>query len=271
MVGSRPAALRPRQATAPGRSILRAEGVAAAGDRGHAALDGLDLDVRAGEIFGIIGVAGNGQPELAEVLAGLRRASRGRILLDGTDISRWSPLRRMRAGLRFVPEDRMGMGMVMPLDIPDNMMLRDFRDPPFVRRGLIDHGAARRRAEEAVAQYGVSHGGLGRPVRLLSGGNQQKLLLAREIWTDPKLLLVSQPTRGLDVAAARAVHDRLVALRDGGSAVLLVSEDLDEVLQLADRAAVMYGGRITGIWPAARFDRDGIGAAMGGGIPRAAA
>lgn len=249
---------------APRNVALRLEDAHVSGHRGASGLKGVSVDVRHGEILGIAGVAGNGQVELAEALAGLRPLQRGKLWLDGREVTRANALARMRAGLRFVPEDRLDMGLVAQLDAIDNVLLRDYREPPFRRGLLLNRSVARERARRIVREYDVRPPSIDMQVRSLSGGNQQKILIGRELLPEPAVLVVVQPTRGLDIAATRFVHERLFALRDSGTGVLLISEDLDEVIHLSDRIAVLYSGEIRGIWPRQEVDRGRIGAVMGG-------
>lgn len=243
---------------------LRVEEAHVDGYRGAAGLKGASLEIQHREILGIAGVAGNGQVELAECIVGLRPLRRGRLWLDGSEITRTDSLARIRAGLRFVPEDRLGMGLIGQLDTIDNIMLRDYREKPFRNGLLLNRRVARERAKKIVEEYDVRAPSVETPVRSLSGGNQQKILIGRELLPEPRVLVVAQPTRGLDIAATRFVHDRLFALRDSGAAVLLLSEDLDEVLHLSDRVAVLYDGQVRGVWRRKEADRSKIGAVMGG-------
>ena len=176
----------------------------------------------------------------------------------------------MRSGLRFVPEDRLGMGLIPQLDIIDNMMLRDYRDGSLAVGAWINRREARERATTLVREYDVHTPGVETAVRLLSGGNQQKILIGRELLSRPAVLIVAQPTRGLDIAAARAVHDRLLDLRAAGAGVIVISEDLDEILQLSDRVTVLYSGSVKGTWTRSQAERGDIGAAMGGHLLDAA-
>lgn len=266
MVGSALPQQQPRQVVEPSELAvaLRLEQAHVDGNRGTAGLKGASLEVRHGEILGIAGVAGNGQVDLAECIVGLRPLRRGRLWLEGSEITRADPLTRMRAGLRFVPEDRLGMGLIGQLDTIDNIMLRDYREPPFRRGMLLNRRVARERAKKIVKEYDVRAPSVETPVRSLSGGNQQKILIGRELLPEPRILVVAQPTRGLDIAATRFVHDRLFAMRDAGAGVLLLSEDLDEVLHLSDRVAVLYDGQVRGVWRREEADRSKIGAVMGG-------
>ena len=269
MVGASMPDLRPKNSLKSGEIALKVEGAQTQADRGTSGLNGITLDVRAGEILGIAGVAGNGQVELAECLAGIRPLRHGKVWLKDKDISGSDARSRLRYGLRFVPEDRLGMGLVPQFDIVDNMLLRDYRERPLAKGVWIDRALAGKRAESLVRDYDVRTPGVHTAVRALSGGNQQKILIGREILAKPVVFIVAQPTRGLDIAAARAVHDRLLDLREGGAAIILISEDLDEILQLSDRVAVLFEGTVRGIWPR-DADRSAIGAAMGGHLLDAA-
>jgi general nucleoside transport system ATP-binding protein len=264
MVGAAMPALRPISVGKFGEVVLKVEDAQALADRGASGLRGVTLDVRGGEILGIAGVAGNGQVELAECVAGIRPLQHGNVWLNGKDVTRASALSRLRAGLRFVPEDRLGMGLVPQLDMTDNMLLRDYRERPLAKGMWISRRLARERAERLIRDYDVRTPGTDTAVRSLSGGNQQKILIGREIMAQPVVFIVAQPTRGLDIAAARSVHDRLLDLRETGAGIILISEDLDEILQLSDRVTVLYDGAIRGTWPRHKADRGEIGTAMGG-------
>ncbi|MGA7325172.1 MAG: ABC transporter ATP-binding protein [Rhodomicrobium sp.] len=270
MVGTNIPQQRPISRRGGGDVILTIDGLHAPADLGASGLKGLTLDLRAGEILGVAGVAGNGQVELAEQLAGIRPINRGKICLKGKDITQTNALDRLRAGLRFVPEDRLGMGLVPQMDLTDNMMLRDFREKPMSKGMWVSRPIARERAQQLVRDYDVRTPSIEAPVGSLSGGNQQKILIGRELRANPAVLIVAQPTRGLDIAAARAVHGRLLDLRDGGAGIILISEDLDEVLQVSDRVVVLYEGAVLGNWNRDEADRTGIGAVMGGQLLDAA-
>lgn len=248
----------------PGPPVLEVRNLHVIGDRGLPAVRGVDLEVRVGEILGIAGVAGNGQRELAEALAGLRRPTDGRIVIDGHDCTGRSPRAAMAAGLSLIPEDRLGMGLVPNLDLPDNVILKDYRRPPIARGWFVDRRAAVERTRRIVKEFDVRAADIGIPVKLLSGGNAQKLLLGRELSNRPRVLVAMFPVRGLDVGAIEAVHTILCRERDGGTGVLLISEDLDELLKLADRIAVLYEGRVMGIVDAATADVQTIGLMMAG-------
>lgn len=238
--------------------------LAAFGDNGLMALDGVSLEVRAGEILGVAGVAGNGQRELAEAVTGLRAAIRGTVSLDGADLTSRSAAAISRAGIAHVPEDRIGTGLVRGLDLAGNAILRSYRSRPIARGPFVAGRAVARFADRLIRDQDVQPGNRAARLRDLSGGNQQKLLLARELATDPKVLVAVHPTRGVDVGATEAIHAALRRQRDRGTATLLISEDLDELLELSDRIAVMYDGRILCVVPAQEADLDAIGLMMAG-------
>jgi len=247
-----------------GDIVLELENIEAGGDRGQKALDGLSLSVRAGEIVGIAGVAGNGQRELAEVIAGLRSVSRGTIRVCGKDITNREPLCAIEAGVSYIPEDRFGTGLAGELSVEENLILKEYRHAPLGRGFLIDWKKAAARALELVEQFHVKTPSLGAPANSLSGGNAQRLLLARETAARPKLIIAAQPSRGLDVRATEAVRTILDSQRRVGAAVLLISGDLDEIMKLSDRVAVIFEGRIMGIRGRDRLDMEAIGLMMGG-------
>jgi len=211
-------------------------------------LDGVSFQVRAGEILGIAGVQGNGQTELCEALMGLRPAT-GTVRLDGRDITRASPRDRLRAGISYIPEDRQEDGIIKDFSVADNLVLDTYDRAPYARGIAMDLPAIRESAKRLVAEFDVRTSSIDTPVGTLSGGNQQKVILAREVGRRVRLLLASQPTRGLDVGSIEFVHRRIVEERDQGVAVIIVSSELDEIYALADRIAVMYEGKITGFRP----------------------
>ena len=243
----------------PGAAVLRLEAVEADDERGLPALSGIDLEVREGEILGIAGVAGNGQRALAEVVVGLRDVRAGRVVFEGKDISRWGIKRRIEAGIGYCPEDRLRYGVAPGLSIQDNLISKSYGDS-----FMLDLGAARRQAQELAERFDIRGADLDAPVASLSGGNLQKVVLAREISANPRLLVAAQPTRGLDLGAAEATRRLLLEQRDAGRALLVISEELDELLMLSDRIAVIYEGRITGTFPAHRADEEEIGLLMAG-------
>jgi simple sugar transport system ATP-binding protein len=217
--------------------------------QGRNAVDDISFQVRAGEILGIAGVQGNGQTELCEALMGLRPAV-GTVRLEGRDISNATPRDRLRAGVAYIPEDRQEDGIVAAFSVADNLVLDTFNRPPFAAGIAMNLPAIRAKATSLMAEFDVRASSIDTPVGTLSGGNQQKVILAREVGRRVRLLIASQPTRGLDVGSIEFVHRRIVAERDAGSAVVIVSSELDEIYALADRIAVMCGGKITGIRPA---------------------
>jgi simple sugar transport system ATP-binding protein len=248
----------------PGDVLLSATDVEAESDRGLTALRGVSLEVRAGEIVGIAAVAGNGQTELAEVITGLRPCS-GTIRIGEEVVSNRSPRHAIRAGVAHVPEDRTGVGSAPNLSLSDNLIMKRFKEPPVSRGWLIDDGRTRTLAEEIKQEYAIAAPSVDTRARLLSGGNLQRLILAREIETEPSLMVAVQPTRGLDVGAIETVHRLLLDRREKGAGILLISEDLDEILALADRVDVMYEGRIVGSFAAETADIHDIGLLMTGG------
>jgi simple sugar transport system ATP-binding protein len=250
----------------PGDPVLEVQDLHVTDDRHLEAVRGVSLTVRSGEIVGIAGVDGNGQAQLVEAIAGMRHPSAGTITLDGRDITRASPRESTEAGVAHVPEDRHEHGLILGFTLAENGVLHDYNRPPIGRRGFLDLDQMTERAETYIKRYDVRGGGPGTPAGALSGGNQQKFILAREIDSDPRLILASQPTRGLDVGAIEFVHRRLVEQRDAGRAMLLVSFELDEILSLADRILVLYEGRIVLERAAADTDANELGLAMTGGV-----
>jgi simple sugar transport system ATP-binding protein len=255
-----------KEPAAPGEPVLQIEDLHVSDERGLEAVRGLSLSVRAGEIVGIAGVDGNGQTELVEAVAGMRRASGGTIRVDGTDTTRASPRDAVDAGIAHIPEDRHRHGLVLDFSLAENAVLHDYERAPISRLGWLSPRAMLSRVRGYITQFDVRGGGPTTPARSLSGGNQQKLVLAREIQSDPRLLLAAQPTRGLDVGAIEFVHRRLIEQRDAGRGILLVSFELDEILGLADRVLVMYGGRIVLERDAGATNEQELGLAMTGGV-----
>lgn len=247
----------------PGPVVLELRGLTILDERGLSVVDHVDLDVHAGEIVALAGVQGNGQTELAEAIAGLRPVAEGTIRVGDESLTSASPLRSIRAGVAHVPEDRQVDGLVLPMTLADNLVLDMYADARFARHGSRRLGEVRANAEEKLGEFDIRAFDVEDPVSTLSGGNQQKVVLARELSRPVKLLLASQPTRGLDVGSIEYVHARIVEQRDKGVAVLIISSELDEVLALGDRIAVMFRGRITGICDASA-GRERIGLMMAG-------
>ncbi len=228
------------------------------------AVDGVSFQVRAGEILCVAGVQGNGQTELVEALTGLRPAVHGRVRLAGADITKAGVHQVLNAGVGHVPEDRLNDGLVVDFSIADNLVLDTYDLPPFARGIVRDEAAVLVAAERRAEDFDIRTPSVQMAASTLSGGNQQKVIVAREFSRPISLLIASQPTRGLDVGSIEYIHRRLIEKRDEGTAVLIVSPELDEVLALADRIAVMYRGRILDIVPAAEATREGIGLLMAG-------
>jgi len=249
----------------PGEAVLALEDVWADGDRGGAAVRGVSLQVRAGEIVAMAGVAGNGQRELAETIAGIRPATKGTVHVAGKTPRSGDPRAAITAGVAYVPEDRLGTGLAPSVSIASNLALKSYRKPPASSGPLLRLGRIREHAVELIKRYRIAAPGPQAPVRLLSGGNLQKVVLAREFSGGPKVLVAASPTRGLDVGAIESVHTYLHEAAANGVGVLLLSEDLDEILTLADRIAVVYEGRIVGETPRAQANVEEIGLQMAGG------
>ncbi|MDR7531878.1 MAG: ABC transporter ATP-binding protein [Armatimonadota bacterium] len=258
----------PRSAAAPGPVLLGADGITLEGPGGRG-LRGITLQVRGGEIVGVAGVAGNGQRELAEVLAGLRTPQAGRVAWHGRDITHLGPRARWALGLAYVPEDRLGEGLVGAFTVAENAVLRDYDGPPVTRGPWLSWPVVRARASALVTRFSIRTPSVETAVRHLSGGHQQRLLVGREVGAAPQVLIAMYATRGLDVQAAAAVHRILLDLRAAGAGVLLISESLEELFAVADRITVMHRGRLVGERPAATATREEIGLLMAGGaLPR---
>jgi simple sugar transport system ATP-binding protein len=237
--------------------------------RGRPAVDGLSLEVRAGEILGIAGVEGNGQRELVEALTGLRHAHGGTVLLGGDDITNATPRTISERGVAHVPEDREKHGLVGPHSIADNLVLNRYFRSPYARRGIRQAAAVDEEARRLVADFDVRTTSIAAPARSLSGGNKQKVIAARELSQGARLLVAAQPTRGIDVGSIEFVHQQMVAQRDEGVAVLLVSAELDEILSLSDRIGVIFKGRLVAVADAGTLERTAIGRMMTGGADAA--
>ncbi|HNP70816.1 MAG TPA: ABC transporter ATP-binding protein [Kouleothrix sp.] len=235
-----------REAQEPGPVVLQIEDLHADNDRGVPALRGLSLEVRAGEIVGLAGVAGNGQRELSEVITGLRRAKSGRVRLNGENLTNQPVRKAIERGLAHVPEDRNKVGSSPNLSLTDNLIMKQYAEEPIGRGWRLDAGEAAAFANRLKHSYEISAPSVETQARLLSGGNLQRLILAREISTKPKAMIAMQPTQGLDVGAVEVVHNLLLEQRKQGVAILLVSEELEELLSLSDRIAVIYEGTIVG-------------------------
>ena len=263
MVGRELKELAP-QPLAPGPVSLRLQGLRAMGDRGTEALRGIDLDIHSGEIVGLAGVSGNGQRELAECLAGTRRCTGGRLEIGSRDITFASLNQRVGAGMAYIPEERMRDGAIREFSVKENVFLHDHSSPPYARGIFLRFARMEQHARELVKEFAVKTPGLDTPLKNLSGGNIQKLIMARELSRRPIILIAAQPTRGVDISASAYIHQRLLQQREAGTGILLISEDLDEVRALSDRIAVMYEGRITGILQRGQGTVEQIGLMMAG-------
>ncbi|HVO40229.1 MAG TPA: ABC transporter ATP-binding protein [Spirochaetia bacterium] len=266
MVGRELSDLAPRPHE-PGPVLLGVTGLRAIGDRVTEALRGIDLDIHAGEIVGLAGVSGNGQRELAECLAGMRRASAGKIVLQGRDMTGATLNERVDSGLACIPEERMRDGAIREFTVQENVFLHDHASPRFRRGIFLSFARMAAHAAGLVRDFAVKTPSLDTPLKNLSGGNIQKLIMARELSRRPSVLIAAQPTRGVDISATQAIHERLLAQREAGTGILLISEDLDEILALSDRVAVIYEGRIIGIVERGAASREQIGLMMAGIAP----
>jgi general nucleoside transport system ATP-binding protein len=253
----------------PGEPLLQVENLHVVDDRGLEAVRGVSFQVRAGEILAIAGVDGNGQTELIDAITGLRRASAGRITVGGRDLTHGSAHTFLQEGVGHIPEDRHRRGLVLEFSLAENLVLHDYAKEPFSARGFLRPGKLLEYGRKLLAEFDVRGGNERTLASALSGGNQQKVVIAREVARDPRVLIAAQPTRGLDVGAIEFVHRRLVEERDEGRAVLLVSLELEEVISLADRILVIYEGSIAGEFPPSVTEQE-LGIAMTGGGKEAA-
>jgi simple sugar transport system ATP-binding protein len=281
MVG-RAVKLTPDKLTAePGEVALEVRDLTVMGDRGVVAVDGLDLSVRRGEILGIAGVSGNGQRELAETIAGLRQPQSGTVEVAGIDVTGARPRKIRDAGLAYVPEERMREGAIGDFTVWENLLLIDYSSPQYLKGGFFKFGAIKEHSQDLVEAFDIRTPSLETSCGSLSGGNIQKVIMARELSASPTVLVASQPTRGVDIGAAEYIHRRLIDKRNeltdaefiqakliehrnACTAILMISEDLDEVFGLSDRIAVMYEGRIMGILDPATATREEVGLMMAG-------
>lgn len=249
----------------PGQPILTVNHLNVLNNKKVLGLKDFSLDIKAGEILGIAGVEGNGQNELVEAITGLRKCESGTITLQGDDIAKLSIRERINKGLAHIPEDRHKRGLILDYTLEDNMVLEIYNKPPFAKRGLLNKAAIHAYSEKIIKDFDVRSGEGGRSMaRTLSGGNQQKAIIGREMELDPDLLIAVQPTRGLDVGSIEYIHQRLIQHRDKGKAVLLVSLELDEILNVSDRIAVVNNGELIGVVDAKHTDENEIGLMMAG-------
>lgn len=265
MVGRQVAFKVEKKECEPGRTVLQLDSLTVKNAKKVLGLKNFTLEVRAGEIVGIAGVEGNGQRELVEALTGLRKPESGTVLFDGEDITHKPTRDRINGGLAHIPEDRHKRGLVLDYTIEENMVLEVYNRKPFSSRGLLNKLAIRKYADHIVESFDVRSGeGAASIARSLSGGNQQKAIIGRELELDPNLLIAVQPTRGLDVGSIENIHKRLIAHRDRGRAVLLVSLELEEIMNVSDRIAVLNNGELVGVVDAKATDENELGLMMAG-------
>lgn len=261
-----------KQKPGEGNVAVEVKNLSAVGDKGLLALKGVSFSIHEGEILGVAGVSGNGQRELAEVLTGMRRASEGKVYVFGKDMTNFSPKKIIEQGVGDIPEDRLGTGVILGFSVAENLVLETRSKPPFsyrwflpfARRYFLDKNEIRKNAERLIQEYDIATPSVDAPCRNLSGGNLQRLILAKVLSRNPRLIVAAQPTSGLDVAATEFIHKKLIEQRERGVAILLISEDLNEILSLSDRVAVIYEGKIVGIIPASEAKIEDIGLMMTG-------
>lgn len=247
-----------------GDPVLEVEDLHALNDRGQGALRGVELSLHRNEILGIAGVAGNGQKELFEVLVGVRKAEAGRVLLESKDITNCSPNAIRRSGIAHIPDDRINRGLIMDFSVAENLILGQQRSRPY-RHGLfLDQGQIAKSAQRLISAFGIATPSPKQPAKFLSGGNLQKVILARELDQNPTCLIANQPTRGLDVGVIEYFHQQFLQMRDEGVGILLISEDLDEIFVLSSRIAVMFKGDIVGVFDTAQVQPEQVGLLMAG-------
>ncbi len=256
-----------KSAAASGDIVLKVEDVFVADDREHMTVNGLSFEVKAGEIVGIAGVQGNGQTELVQMLTGMRPAASGTVELSGEDVTAQGPRGIHSRGVAHIPEDRQRSGLVMPFTVTENMVLDTYYDPPYSKGIVMDWGAAAAATAKLVEEFDVRTPSIAIPASSLSGGNQQKVIVAREFSRDVKLIIAAQPTRGLDVGSIEYIHGRIVEARDEGTGILMVSTELDEVMALSDRLLVMFGGKIVAELDPQQVTAADVGLYMAGAAP----
>jgi simple sugar transport system ATP-binding protein len=265
MVGRNVQLVVDRGESRPGEPTFIVSELHANDDRGHEAVKGVSFEVRTGEILGIAGVAGNGQEQLVEALTGLRPPSGGRVQLAGATVTGHGPRQLQRAGMSFVPGDRQRFGLVLSFSVEDNLVLTQYDEPPYARGFVRNEAAIDAWAKQAIAEYDIRTPSPAVAAGTLSGGNQQKAIVAREFSRAPVALVLDQPTRGLDVGSIEFIHKQVIAKRDAGAAILLVSAELDEILELSDRIAVMYRGEIVAMLDGPTAEREDVGLLMATG------
>ena len=254
----------PHEPADQGEVVLELRGISALGEKGLPALREITLDVRSGETLGFAGVAGNGQRELAEIVTGLRQVTAGSIRINGKEMTNRSAAEIARNRVAHIPEDRLATGLIAGMDLSENAILRKYGRPPLCNGPFLANKAVASFTDRLITDHDVKTPGRGAKLRTLSGGNQQKLLLGRELAGEPRLIVAVHPTRGVDVGATEAIHEALREQRARGAATLLISEDLDELLALSDRISVLFDGRVMGTMPARDADPEEIGLLMAG-------
>ncbi len=250
-----------------GDPVLQVRDLSVEDDRGVEAVSDISLTVREGEVFGIAGVDGNGQAELVEAITGLRAPETGNIRFEGTDITDWSRLDRIHEGMAYIPEDRQSRGLVMDFDLVENGLLGSQHSRPFVNRGQIDWEVASEHADTIVDTYDVRPGNTAAAAVSLSGGNQQKFIVGREFERDPRLMVATHPTRGVDIGSTEYIHDRIIEMRAEGTGVLLISSKLDEVQGISDRLGVIYEGKLMAVLEPGEVTEEDLGLLMAGEYP----
>lgn len=255
----------PKEEAKPGQVVLKIDNLTVENKQGLKSIKDLCLEAKAGEILGIAGIEGNGQSQLIEAITGLQGIKSGTIELNDQDITNWPIRKRTESGIGHIPEDRHKHGLILDYSLAENMILQTYYQEAFSKNGILNKGAIKKYADRLIEEFDVRSGEGGRtPARSMSGGNQQKAIIAREVDRSPALLIAAQPTRGLDVGAIEYIHKRLIEERDKGKAVLLVSLELDEILNVSDRVAVMYEGEIVGVVDTDRTNENELGLMMAG-------
>jgi simple sugar transport system ATP-binding protein len=257
----------PRTDAPPAEIRLQLENVHCDSDRGTPGLRGVSLEVRSGEILGIAGVSGNGQRELAEAISGLRKITAGHVRLEGQEVTNLPPAELTRRMLSYIPEERMRDGMIKEFTIAENLILREHHKPPYSKNGFLNLRTIAAHADALINAFRIKTPSRETLARNLSGGNIQKIVLARELSRNPRVIIAAQPTRGLDIGATEYVRAQLLEQRNQGAAILLISEDLDEILALSDRIAVLYEGKIMDILPRSHATPQKLGLLMAGVHP----
>jgi simple sugar transport system ATP-binding protein len=247
-----------------GKPILEVQDLSAFNDKGFLALKGVSFSIHEGEIFGIAGISGNGQSELAEVLAGLRKPHGGQVILEAKDITHSPSLERWQRGIGYIPAERVDVGSIADFSLMENIAMNFYFDDDFARRGILDYRSMRKLTEDIISEYSVSTPSSDVKAKNLSGGNLQKLILGRVLSRRPRLVIANLPTQGLDVGAIEFVQNKLMEAKKEKAGVLLISEELDEVLSLSDWVAPMYEGKFMDIIPGEQAKRESVGAMMAG-------